>query len=126
MGAVIAIFGVLFAGAATVKMVRLAAMRSHGRRAIGRVVRFEVMRNLSDQTTYAPIVEFEACDRKVEVKGWGSFPPRYQVGQEVAVYYSLDCPERAQIVSPREWWIAWCFLAGGVAFVAFGVAVTVR
>jgi hypothetical protein len=110
MAAVIAIFGLLFAGAATVKLVQLAVMQSHGRRAIGQVVRFEVMRNLTDQPTYAPIVEFEAGDRKLEVKGWASFPPEYVVGREVAVYYSPDCPEKAQIVSGREWWIAWCFL----------------
>jgi hypothetical protein len=126
MGTVLAIFGVLFAGAAAVKMVRLAAMRSHGRVTIGRVVRFEDMRNLSDQPTYAPVVEFEAGDRKLEVKGWGSFPPRYLVGQEVAVYYSPDCPEKAQIVSGREWWIAWCFLAGGVAFIVFGMAIALH
>jgi hypothetical protein len=126
MAAVLAIFGALFAGVATVKLVRLAAMQSHGRRAIGRVVRFEVMRNLTDQPTYAPVVEFEAGDRKLEVKGWGSFPPRYLVGQEVAVYYSPDCPEQAQIVSRREWWIAWCFLAGGVAFVVFGIVIALQ
>jgi hypothetical protein len=47
------------------------------------------------------------------------------VGQEVVVYYPPDCPEKAQIVSGREWGIAWCFLAGGVAFVAFGIAIAV-
>jgi hypothetical protein len=126
MAAVIALFGVLFAGAATVKLVRLAAMQSHARRALGRVVRFEVMSNLTDQPTYAPVVEFEAGGRKREVKGWGSFPAGYLVGQEVAVYYSPDCPEKAQIVSGREWWIAWCFLAGGVAFVGFGIAIALQ
>jgi Protein of unknown function (DUF3592) len=126
MAAVIALFGLLFAGAATVKMVRLAAVQSHGRRATGRVVRFEVVRNLTDQPTYAPVVEFEAGDRKLEVRGWASFPPGYVVGQEVAVYYSPDCPEKAQLVSGREWWIAWCFLAGGVAFVVFGIAIALQ
>jgi hypothetical protein len=123
MAAVVATVGVLFAGVATIKLVRLAATRSHGRRAIGRVVRFEVVRNLTDQPTYAPVVEFEAGGRKLEVRGWGSFPPGYLVGQTVAVYYSPDRPEKAQIVSGREWWVAWCFLAGGVAFVVFGIAI---
>ena len=126
MAAVIAIFGALFAGAALVKLVRLAAMRSHGRRAIGRVVRFEVLRNLTDQPTYAPVVEFEAGDLKLEVKGWGSFPPGCVVGQEVAVYYSPDCPEKGQIISGREWLIAWCVVAGGVAFVVFGIVIALQ
>jgi hypothetical protein len=126
MAAVIATFGVLFAGAAMVKLVRLAAMQSHGRRTIGRVTRFEVVRNLTDQPTYAPIVEFVAGDRKLEVKGWGSFPPRYVVGQEVAVCYSPAYPEKAQIVAGREWWIACCFLTGGAAFVVIGIAIALR
>jgi hypothetical protein len=126
MAAVVAIFGALFAGVALVKIVRLAALRSHGRRAVGRVVRFEVTRNLSDQPTYAPVVEFEAGDRKREVKGWGSFPPGYRVGQEVAVYYPRQCPEKGQLVSGREWLIAWCFLAGGVAFVVFGIVIALQ
>jgi hypothetical protein len=126
MAAVIAIFGILFATAATVKMVRLAARQLHGRRTIGRVVRFEVVENLMDQPTYAPVVEFQAGDRKREVKGWASFPPGYLVGQEVTVYYSPDCPEKAQLVSGREWWIAGCFLAGGVAFIVIGIAIALQ
>ena len=126
MAAIIAIFGVLFAGAALVKLVRLATLQSHGQRTVGRVVRFEVERNLTDQPTYAPVVEFVAGDRKLEVKGWGSFPPRYVVGQEVAIYYSPVYPEKARIVSGREWWIAWCFLAGGAAFVVIGIVIALQ
>jgi Protein of unknown function (DUF3592) len=77
-----------------------------------------------EQPTYAPIVEFEIEEGKYAIKGWASFPPGFQVGQEVAVYYFPHCPDKAQIISRREWFIAGCFLAGGVAFIAFGIAVT--
>jgi hypothetical protein len=126
MAVVVATFGAIFAGVALVKLVRLAALQSHGRQAVGRVVRFEVTRNLLDQPTYAPVVAFEAGDRKLEVKGWGSFPPGYRVGQQVAVYYSPDCPEKGQIISGREWLIAWCVVAGGVAFVVFGIVIALQ
>src|SRR5262249_27061185 len=127
MGVLIAVFGAIFAAAGAVKMLRMAEARSFGRRAIGRVVRLELeaVPEPGHQRAYTPVVEFEAEGRRVQVKGWRSFPPGYQVGEEVVVYYAPGHPEAAQFVSGREWWIAGCFLAGGVAFVLFGVAVAV-
>jgi hypothetical protein len=55
----------------------------------------------------------------------GSFPPGYEVGAEVPVYFDPDCPEKALIISRREWLTAWCFLAGGAAFAAAGIAIAV-
>src|SRR5262249_53561121 len=105
------------------KMLRMREVQSHGRRATGHVLRLEVVQGIDDQPTYVPVVEFQADNRKLEVKGWGSFPPLYQVGQEVTVYYFPSCPEKAQIVSRQAWLLAWCFLTGGMAFILLGIAI---
>src|SRR5262249_61200000 len=82
MGLLIAIFGAIFAGAAAVKMLRMADAQSRGLRAVGRVVRLEVVPDPVDQSTYAPVVEFEAEGRRVWVQGWRSRPPGEESGGE--------------------------------------------
>ncbi len=126
MGILIAIFGGLFAGAGAAKLLHMAIAQSRGRRTIGRVIRLERLPELAGQPTYTPVVEFEAEGRRVEVRGWRSFPPGYQVGEEVAVSYPPGHPEAAQILSRRERWVAACFLAGGMVFVLLGVFVALR
>jgi hypothetical protein len=109
-------------------MLRMSEIKAHGRRAIGRVVRLETLNWQGEQPAYVPVVEFQAENRKVEIKGWGSFPPGYQVGQEVSVHYFPGCPEKGQIISGHEWLLAWIFMAGGMVFilVAILVALVVR
>jgi hypothetical protein len=118
MGSVL--FGLVFAIVASVKMFRMSEAQVRERRATGRVARLEAKAG-NEGYTYAPIVEFQADNRKLEIEGWSSSPPWYQVGEEVTVYYLPSCPEKAQIISTREWAVAWMFLAIGIVFIFVGI-----
>jgi hypothetical protein len=71
--------------------------------------------------TYTPVVEFQADNRKLEIKGTSACPPLFRVGEEVVDYYLPSRPEKAQIISTREWVVAGAFLGIGLAFILVGV-----
>jgi len=116
------LFGILFAGVGALKMLCMAVAKSYGTPAIGRVVRFEAHRG-SQTVAYAPVVEFQADNRTIEVRGWASWPVGCQVGEEVPVYYLSCCPGWGQIVSGRDWLFAWVFLAAGMLFLFVGLVI---
>ena len=56
--------------------------------------------------TYVPVVDFQVQDQVYTFEGDNaSYPPAYDVGEEVKVRYDPSNPDRAQIDSMLERWI---------------------
>jgi hypothetical protein len=117
--------GLAFGIAGLVRLVLLSWLRSNGISATGRVVRLERSPYTwaEGQTPYTPIAEFEASGQRYEAKGTSSFPPLYGVGDSVQICYPPDYPDRGKIVTGRERAAAWLFLALGVVFGLFALAI---
>jgi hypothetical protein len=72
-----------------------------------------------DGTTYSPVVEFNVNGGRYEfTSGNSSSPPAYRVGQSVPVRYDPVNPQRAQIDTLWENWLAPAALAGGALLMA--------
>jgi hypothetical protein len=79
----------------------------------------------SDSTTFVPVVRFQLRTRRVEFdSGAGSNPPRYTVGDKVAVLYQPANPYQAKIDSFFSLWEGPLILAGmGSVFFLIGAGI---
>ena len=120
------LIGLAFGITGLIRLVGLLWL-SHGISATGRVVRLEpgpLSTWMDGQPSYTPVAEFEAGGQRYEAKGaTRSYPPLYGVGDSVQVCYPADRPDRGQIVTGREWAVAWFFLALAVAFGFLALAI---
>lgn len=56
--------------------------------------------------TYSPVIEFEANGQKYTFESDNaSYPPAYEVGEEVRVLYNPENPDNAQINKASERWL---------------------
>lgn len=74
---------------------------------------FREEQNIFKGDSYAPLIEFkDRSGKKIEIKGIASSPPRYQIGQQVAILYPENNPEKAVIDSFLEKWLLIVIMIG--------------
>jgi Protein of unknown function (DUF3592) len=82
-------------------------LQTRGVRTTGIVVRLdERSSNDGGCCTYVPVVDFRVNEQVYTFEGDNaSYPPRYEIGEQVDVRYDPTNPNTAQIDSPFERWI---------------------
>ncbi|MBI5953559.1 MAG: DUF3592 domain-containing protein [Chloroflexi bacterium] len=82
-------------------------LETNGERTTGVVVRLlEQSDSDGGCCTYVPVVQFEAGGSTYSFEGdTASYPPQYEVGEEVSVLYDPSSPNTAQIDKFSERWL---------------------
>lgn len=92
--------------------------------AVGRVVQVDTVRDSDGDALFKPVIEFStASGEVVEFRSnTGSNPPKYDVGDEVELFYDADLPTNARLNTFTELWLfSTIMLAFGGIFVLAGV-----
>jgi hypothetical protein len=92
----------------------------------GTVVQYSIRRDAEGYELFYPIIEFALPDqtRQTVVLTEGSWPPAYQIGQQVAVAYQEGDPTRARAKTLEGGFTLWLVtLITGVMAMTFGTVV---
>lgn len=93
-------------------------LRTGGAQTIGTVIRLD--ESSSDgSTTYSPVFQYQVNGQTYEFESQNSSsPPTHRVGDQDTIYYDPTNPEKAQIDSFMDMWLApsllVCFGVGGL------------
>ncbi len=102
-------------------------LRTQGASTIGTVVRLE--ESTSDgSTSYSPVFQYEVNGQTYEFESQNSSsPPTHRVGDQDTIFYDPTNPQKAQIDSFMDMWLApgllLCFGGGGFIAVNLGTIV---
>ena len=95
-------------------------LRTNSASTIGTVIRLEESSSASEGgTAYSPVFQYEVNGQTYEVeRQYATRPPTHRVGEQETIFYDPASPEKAQIDSFMEMWLApgllLCFGGGGV------------
>ena len=120
--AIWAVVGVVFLIVALItRRVNRTQMERCTRSVTGTVIGLEYYRN-QNGGAYYPVIEFDAGGKAVRVRSRvGSNPPKYEAGEQVAVNFDPDKPERFYIGEGRtERFLEKVFLLVGLACLLVG------
>ena len=98
-------FGIAFVGFALFSMMKKSVLEGTGERATGVVVRFEE----GGEDCDIPVIEFHVGKETYSVKGMGTMPPAYKVGQKVSVIYNPNDPRESCIDARIDARLTQCF-----------------
>src|SRR5690606_15772977 len=78
----------------------------NGETTTGFVIELEESESDGSCCVYSPVIEFEANGQTYTFEGDNaSYPPEYEVGEEVPVLYNPEKPNNAQINKASERWL---------------------
>ena len=102
-------------------------LRTNGASTTGTVIRLE--ESTSDgSTSYSPVFQYEVNGQTYEFESQNSSsPPTHRVGEQDTIFYDPENPQKAQIDSFMDMWLApgllLCFGGGGVIAINVGALI---